>query len=302
MSLRAILPILVLVVFPMAQAQLSKEDADREKRLQEKAAAATADTSKKYGWHHGMVAGLNLTQVSFKDWAQGGENALSYTVFVNGASVLDCETINWSNSYKLSFGQTRLGSQGLRKTDDEIYYEALLIYKFGTTVNPYVSATFRTQFAEGFTYDNNGTATGVSKFFDPEYFTQSAGVAWKPVPEVTTRIGAAVREIFTSQFTHYASDPLPAAPQKSRVEGGIESVTEVAWSFADNLTFSSRLELFAPLKSMDRVYARCENLITAKVNKYVSANFGVQFLHDLNASPRTQIKQVLAMGVSYSIL
>jgi hypothetical protein len=28
-------------------------------------------------WKHSMVAGLNLSQVGFTDWAQGGENALA---------------------------------------------------------------------------------------------------------------------------------------------------------------------------------------------------------------------------------
>ncbi len=303
MSFRLLPLLLALGLCSLANAQLSKEDADREKKLQEKAAAVTADTTKQFGWHHVATTGLNLTQISFKDWAQGGENALSYSVFLNGTSVLDEEEINWSNSYKLAFGQTRLGDQGLRKTDDEIYYEALLLYKLGAYINPYVAATFRTQFATGYKYDAAGFRTPVSKFFDPAYLTQSAGVAYKPIPELTTRLGVAVREILTSEFTTYSSDGPPPAPQQtSRVEGGLESVTELAWAFAENLTLSSRLELFAPLKSLDRVFARNDNLITAKVNKFVSASFGVQFLQDLQSSPRTQIKQVLAIGFSYTLL
>ncbi len=303
MSFKYVSLALALSVYSLAFAQLSKEDAEREKKMQDKAAAVSADTSKQYGWHHVMVTGLNLTEISFKDWAQGGENSLSYTAFVNGTSVLDQEKINWSNSYKLAFGQTRLADQGLRKTDDEIYYEALVLYKLGAYINPYVSATFRTQFDVGYKYDASGLRTPVSKFLDPAYLTQSAGVAYKPVPELTTRLGLEVREILTSQFTTFSSDGPPPAPQQtSKVEGGLESVTELAWPFAENMVLTSRLELFSPLKSMDRIFARNDNLITAKVNKYVSASFGVQFLHDLQASPRTQIKQVLAIGFSYSVL
>jgi hypothetical protein len=46
-----------------------------------------------------------------------------------------------------AFGQVRVGSQGSRKTDDEIYLETLLIFKMDPYVNPYVAATLRTRFS-----------------------------------------------------------------------------------------------------------------------------------------------------------
>ena len=39
---------------------------------------ALADTS----WKHTMIISANITQVSFTDWAQGGENALAYALFL----------------------------------------------------------------------------------------------------------------------------------------------------------------------------------------------------------------------------
>ncbi len=292
----------LLLASSLAWGQVSKEDQDREKKFQDRSVAVSSDTLHKYGWAHTMVSGANLTQVSFKDWAQGGENALSYALYLNGNSALDEESLNWGNSYKFSFGQTRLGSQGIRKTDDEIYFESLLIYKLGVYVNPYVAATLRTQFAVGYTYDNAGNATSVSKFFDPGYLTQSAGVAYQPVPEIKTRIGVGVREIITSQFNQYADDPTTSTVEKTKIDGGMEWVTEAAYAFAENMTLTSRVELFDPFKHLDRVYFRTDNLITAKVNKYIAASFGVQILNDVNVSPRTQIKQVMALGFTYTIL
>jgi len=282
--------------------QLSKEDQDREKKFQEQAAAAKADSAKKYGWSYSMNTGANLTQVSFKDWVQGGENALAYTAFLNGGAALSSECFGWSNSYNLAIGQTRLGDEGIRKTDDEIYFESLLIYKMGVYVNPYASVTMRTQFAKGFKYDNTGIATPVSKFFDPGYLTQSVGVAYQPIQEVKTRFGFAVREILTSSFNAYADDPNTPEVEKSRVDGGFEWVTEAAWGFAENLTLASRLEIFTPATDVHRTLARSDNMITAKVNKYITASLGVQLVNDVTVSPRTQIKQVLAMGFVYAIL
>ncbi len=276
---------------------------DQEKRFQETAQKIGQDTSKEYGWKHNMIAGLNLSEVSFKDWAQGGENALSYTVYLNGFSVQNLEFTNWTNSYKLDFGQTRLGSQGLQKTDDDIYFESLLIYKFGLYINPYVSATLRTQFAKGFVYDQLGNGTEVSNFFDPAFLTQSIGAAYKPVPELTTRLGVGLREIITSQHTHYVDPTLPE-PQgpKTKVEGGLESATNLEWNFAENMLLTSKLEIFDAFKEMDHLIVRSDNVIAAKVNKLITASLSVQILNDPNVSPYTQIKQVLALGISFALL
>ena len=204
----------------------SKEDQEREKALRDRAASLKQDTTKPFGWTHQVVTGLNLTQVSFKDWAQGGQNALAYTLWLNGNSTQDMEKTNWSTSYRFAFGQTRLSDQGLKKTDDEIFLESLLIYKLWTSVNPYASVTLRTQFAKGFEYPQ-GTEVAVSRFFDPAYLTQSIGAAYKPIPEVVTRLGVGVREVLTSQFRQYADDPATPDTEKVKVSGGIESVTNV---------------------------------------------------------------------------
>ncbi len=279
----------------------TKEEIEQEKKFQEKAAQAQQDTGVVYGWTHSVVTGLNLTQISFKDWVQGGENALSYTLWLAGGSVQKMEITEWNNAYKLAFGQTRLGSQGLRKTDDEIFFESLLIYRMGLHINPYVSATLRTQFAKGYAYPNN-IETPVSKFFDPAYLRQSIGVAYKPIPEVTTRLGVALREVIASEFTGYTDDPATTEIEKTKINGGMESVTDVHWNFAENMLLTSKLELFTPFTDLEKVILRSDNTISAKVNKYVTTSLNVTLINDVNVSPYTQIKQVLAIGLSYTLL
>jgi len=292
----------VLLCFGVTAYAQTGDDAAREKRFQETAAKAGADSSKPFGWTHNVVTGVNLTQVSFKDWAQGGENALSYTLWFGATSVQEEEKTHWVNTLKLAFGQSRLGSQGLRKTDDEIYFETLLIYKLGVYINPYAAGTFRTQFASGYKYDDLGTRTEVSKIFDPAYLTQSVGAAYQPIPEVTTRLGVAMREVLTSDFPGYADDPQTLEVEKTRVEGGIESVTDAEWKFAENMKFTSKLALFAPFKTLDEIILRNDNTITARVNEYVNVSFNVQFIHDVTVTRRTQVKEVLAIGISYTLL
>ena len=79
-------------------------------------------------------------------------------------------------------------------------------------------------------------------------------------------------------------------------------MSSLAWEFAENMVLTSRLELFAPFKTLDQIIVRSDNLIAMKVNKYVTANFNVVLVNDVNVSSRTQIKESLSIGFSYTIL
>ncbi len=247
-------------------------------------------------WAHTLIMSANITQISFTDWAQGGENALAYALFLEGKSSYSQGVVDLVNSFKFGFGQAKLGSQGIRKTDDKIDLESVLTYKMGTYVNPYASASLKTQFAEGVTYDTAGNATPVSNFFDPAYITQSVGVGYQPIHEVKTRLGVGIREIVTKTYTAYSDG------KKVEVDGGFESITEVGWTVMENVVLNSKLELFAPLKTLDQMLVRSDNTLAAKVNKFLSVNFNVQLLNDPKVQARTQVKQTLAVSFSYNLM
>jgi hypothetical protein len=294
--------VVLLVVFAVTVGLAQEKETDREKRFREEAAKGI-DTTKPVGWHLASIAGANLSQVSFKDWAGGGENTLAYALWGTAGAVKYSEQTRWSNSLKLMFGQARVGAQEVKKTDDEIYFESLLIYLLGTTINPYASATLRTQFAPGFAYfDAAPYRVQISQFFDPAYLTQSAGVAYTPYTNLTTRLGVGVREVLTSSYPQYADDPSTAEIEKTRVQGGLESVTDFKWPFAENMVFTSRLEMFSPFNQLDRVIMRSDNTVEMKVNQYVTVNFNVQLINDANVTARTQAKEALAVGLSYRLL
>jgi hypothetical protein len=262
------------------------------------ASPASADTS----WKHTMIISANITQISFTDWAQGGENALAYALFLEGKSTYAVDVIEWVNSYKFGYGQAKLGSQGIRKTDDKIDLESVLTYKIGTYINPFASASLKTQFAQGVTFDALGHAHPVSNFFDPAYLIQTVGFGYQPVPEVKTRLGAALREIVTKVYIGYSDDPTTTQIEKLRIEGGVESVTEVGWTLMENIILNAKLEIFAPVRHFDRTNIRSDNTLSAKVNKFLSVNLNFQLINDPQVQARTQIKQTLALGFSYTLL
>ena len=250
-------------------------------------------------WRHSIVGGLALAQIVYKDWAKGGEDALAWTSTLDGKSVNDLPRTNWSNTYKLAFGQTKLGKGDIRKTDDKIDLETLLTYKIGIHVNPYAAATMKTQFAKGYEYDEAGEEIAVSKFFDPAYLTQSAGLGYQPVPQIRTRLGAAIREIITSEFNSYSDDPDTDEIEKIKVDGGLESVTDLEWHLKENLLFMSRLELFAVLTEPRDLAIRNDNTLAIKVSKNISVNLNVLVVKDKTLSEKTQIKETLTLVLSY---
>ncbi len=253
-------------------------------------------------WKHTMVLSANITQISFTDWSQGGENALAYALFLEGKSAYTKDAIEWVSEYKFGYGQARLGTLGIRKTDDMIDLGSVITYKTGTIINPYASVSLKTQFTEGVKYDAAGYAVPVSNFFDPVYIIQSAGVGYQPVPEVKTRLGAALREILTKTHTRYSDDPTTTQIEKEKVEGGLESVTEVVWTVMENVVLHAKFELFAPVTHFNQTTIRSDNSLSAKVNKFLSVNLNVQLINDPPVQARTQVKEALALGFNFTLM
>ncbi len=282
--MKTMISLLLLVAASAALAQDSKS-----------VLPASADTS----WKHTMIISANITQVSFTDWAQGGENALAYALFLEGKSTYAVNVIEWVNEYKFGYGQAKLGSQSIRKTDDKIDLGSVLTYKIGTYINPFASASLNTQFAEGVLYDATGHAIQVSNFFDPAYIMQTVGVGYQPGPIVKTRLGAALRETIAK---NYAKAYIGDSTKTVKVESGVESVTEVGWTVMENVVLNAKLEIFAPVKHFNLTTIRSDNTLSAKVNKFLSMNLNVYLLNDPQVQARTQIKQTLALGFNYTLM
>ena len=251
-------------------------------------------------WIHKLVGGVSATQVQLKDWSQGGEDAVAWTVTADGESGYDCERYSVANTYQLAFGQTKLGSGGVRKTDDRIDLSSTFTYKLGTFLNPYAAVTFKTQFASGYVYEP--AKVTISQFFDPAYVTESAGVGYEPIPEVNTRLGLGLREVITRDYPRYADDPGTAKIEDVSVDGGLESVTSAEWQLRENVRVTSKLEIFAPLTAFDETVLRNNSRVTVKVSEYVNVNLNLEIVQDDKASDEVQIKQVLALGLSYSFI
>ncbi|MFZ5518281.1 MAG: DUF3078 domain-containing protein [Candidatus Zhuqueibacterota bacterium] len=256
----------------------------------------------KYGWQKNMVGGINLTQTSFDNWAQGGENSFAWQLNLNFKFVNEQEKTNWANSGKFTYGATKIGDQESRKSIDEIKLESVYTYKLGKLLNPFVAATGETQFAAGYAYAED-TKTQISALMDPAYFRESAGIGYKPGDLIQTRLGVALKQTVTSDYpVPYADDAETVEIEKTKNEVGAESVTDLNWKMTSTSLLTSKLELFSTLGALDEIDVNWDNVLSTKVSKYIAFNFNLKMFYDKDISKKRQIKQAIALGFTYSFL
>jgi hypothetical protein len=116
------------------------------------------------------------------------------------------------------------------------------------------------------------------------------------------RAGFAVQEIFTNRFRSFTDDPETPEIEAFKLETGIETVTEANYDIGTNLNVKSNLRLFGRFEEIDVWDVRWDNIITAKINDFINVNFNVLLLYDIKQTRRTQLKEVLQLGIFYSLL
>lgn len=261
----------------------------------------------KFGWTKTLVGALNLTQNRYSsNWTKGGENSVAWKGVVETKWENNAVKTNWKNSGKLVFGQIKQGSQGVRKSDDELNVESVLTYKVGQYLNPYLSFNGLTQIASGFEYPETGKIK-VSSSFSPMFLRQSLGLGYKPNEQFVTRLGVSVKETIVSDDGLIAGSALTFRerygnkPDESmRVETGIESTTDLSVKLAENILFKSKLELFSSFENFNTADVAWDNTLAAKISKYFSVNFNVYAFYDEDILTEVQVKQAVALGVTYT--
>ncbi|MBU1095349.1 MAG: DUF3078 domain-containing protein [Bacteroidetes bacterium] len=253
-------------------------------------------------WVPSLVTGLNISQISFSNWAQGGDNSLAFTLM--GEFSLKYKTEKWrfKNYVKTAFGKTKLGDADIRQTDNEIYLETVLSLNIGWAVDPFISNSVRTAITEGFDY-SKVPAVKIADLFDPGYITQSIGFTYDKSEIIQTRLGIAFQETFTNKLNQYSDDP----DTKDKIEDfkfdtGMESVTDAKLKLDDNLLYTTKLRVFTRFQSLDVWDVRWDNAISAKVNSWLNVNLGIILIHEISQTRKTQLKEALQIGIVYRLL
>ena len=282
--------ILVIAVIFIIQVRLSWAQGDEEEL--------------KIGWNNKAVGTLNFTQASFDNWAAGGENSWAWIFNLTGNFLRNQEKSKWNNFYKLEYGRGKVGDDEAKKSADEIFLESEYSYYFRPMWAGYIAVNGRSQFAEGFDFSTD-PKTLTSKFLNPAYFRESAGLKFDPSKNFRTRAGLGLKQTVVNDVMFaplYTDDLDTYEVEKLRSEIGLESVTNVTYQLKENLIFVSSLDFFSNLKAFNEIDVRWDNLLSAKVVEFITVSFNFQLYYDRDISIQRQLKQYLAVGLSYTVL
>ncbi len=255
-----------------------------------------------FGWKNQITSDLNFTQNSFDNWSAGGEDIWSWALNVNAKFENDQEKYNWATSGKFQFGRAQIGNGPAQKAADEINLETVYTYKLGSTINPYGSFKLLSQVANGFNYGAK-PAVQISAAFDPLYLTESIGMGYAASKFLKTRLGAAVKQTFSKSEYGFADDPSTTNKiESSRNELGAESVTELSIPLSEKIIYDGKIELFSDLRAVNTVDVNWDNTFSAQVSDIIKVSFNFKLFYDRDISRTRQLKQTLAVGLSYTFL
>jgi hypothetical protein len=280
--------------------------------------AQTDTTAPVSNWKTGGVVSLNASQVSFTNWAAGGQNSISANSFVNLFANFKKNRMTWDNTLDLGYGKMRQGSDDnviFYKTDDKIDFAS----KYGQYAFEHWYYTglisFKSQFDEGF--KTAADTIRISNFLAPAYLNLSIGMDYKPNDNFTLFVSPVSGKItFVMDTLLSAAGAYGVEPgQNVRGEFGGYVKAQYKVELMKNITLTSKLDLFSNyLHNPKNVDVNWENLITMKINNFFSANIQYTMLYDDDVKiaydsdddgindrqgPRLQMKQLIGFGITY---
>lgn len=313
--MKKVLSILALVAFTVGFAQLG----DVKEQL-DKTDVATNDTIPD-GWTRGGTISVLFNQSSFSNWVAGGVNNIAGNANVNYDANLKRGDWTWDNRLMLAYGLTKNENQDYRKTDDRIELNSLVGRKaFGNWSYSFF-ANFRTQFTDGYDYDNDPTTDyATSGFFKPAYLTFGPGMLWKKNDNLKFNLAP-----LTSKFTFLSGeiyklngdyDEAVEGSQKwlssddvevfgvdpgksSRYELGFYAAGYYKVQLIENVTMENILALYSNyLEDPQNVDIDYTMNLAMQINKYLTTMLTLQTVYDDNAFPGLQVREVFGVGVT----
>jgi hypothetical protein len=269
------------------------------------AAAALKDTTY---WNSELSIGFNLNQASFSgNWKSGGVNSFALGSILSGKANYAKDRLSWDNQLELIYGIVKNDDQGLRKSNDRIFFDSKVGYKITQKWGYFASLNFITQFTDGFDYGPDDPVL-ISRFFAPAFLTSGFGFEYKPNENFALRLAP-----FSPRLTFVTDTELiNTVPDNYGVPAGQKLRTE--WlafqvfmtynkKFSDNLTLNSRYQIFANLETLEfrTIDHRLDFTLIAKITRYVDVTFTSINVYDIDMVDGIQFSQALALGILYKV-
>ncbi len=285
---------------------------------QESPTSDTADAE----WDSELTGKISVSQAAYRNWQEGGVNSLSFTTSLDGAT--EREGDRWAQAYTARFalGYINQEDQEIRKAEDRIRLQANLQYQgdgFFNTFSPTLAGDLRTQFAPGFAYSDNPyqdqpdveptnprldeePPVRTSAFFAPGTVTESIGLTYDPLDQLSLRLGVAAKQTVVAEPDFrvlYGVDP----DNLVRSEAGGQFSANLDQRLSESIRYRSQLDVFFAVNQLENPPdAVWDNVINLQVNDWITTDLEFVALFDEDTSSEIQIREAISVGVSFTLL
>jgi hypothetical protein len=257
------------------------------------------------GWKKGGLFLINVNQGHLSNWVGGGEqNTLGINAVLNYAINYKKDKVRWDNYFEVALGmQNATSFNKFRKTDDRFDITSKYGYQIASKLYASALFNFNTQMLEGYAYQAT-SETKISNLLSPGKVLLSLGFEYRPgnnfsvfVSPVTTRWLLKLDDDFLNQ----AVFGVPAG-SKSYNEIGAYLSARYKKDIAKFATYTTRLDLFSNYKrDPQNIDVLFNNLLVLKYNTWLATSISVDILYDHDILAKTQLKQILGIGLSFKL-
>lgn len=134
-------------------------------------------------WKWSGIVGLNANATGMVNWAAGGKNNVTGTVFGKVRCLYDKNDLSWDTNLDIEYGMSYVDQKydKVQKASDHLKFNTKFGWAFHKSWYLTVNAGFQTQFDLGREYTGTGAPNKViSNILAPSYTDISVGIDWKP--------------------------------------------------------------------------------------------------------------------------
>lgn len=298
----------------------------------------TLPAKKDTSWKVSGFIGVNGSQTSLNNWQGGGINTTAINTIFNIQAEYKKNKQVWTNKLDAQYGIAKLGAGDkvpFRKNIDQLF--ALSKYNINAFSKYWyyaAQADYRTQFAPGYKYEGDSIIGRASSDFNsPGYIQIALGLDYKPTDYFSVTFAPVAGKITLVNRQHLADEGAYGVEKavldtngrvitpgkRSRFEFGGRVIVKFKKDIVKNVNLDSYLDLFSNYThnpgNIDVIF---NNLLTMKINRYLSANVICQMIYDDDImifydhnkdgltggpndfyGPRLQILTTFAVGFGY---
>lgn len=259
----------------------------------------------KDGWKKAGIFIVNINQGALRNWAGGGEqNTLGFTTLFNYNINHRRGKITWNNYFDIALGFQNATSFGqFRKVDDRIDLTSKYGYQFSGQWFVALLVNFNTQTLAGYSYTDTGN-TKISNFLTPGKILVSAGVDFRPDKSFSLFISPITTRFVLKNDKEFINTDKFGVPanQNSYTELGAFATAKYAKKITHWAHYTGRLDLFSNYRrNPENVDLFFTNLLTLKFNKWLATNLSLDIVYDDDILKRTQLKEVLGIGLTVKL-